>query len=332
MVLPGKSVRPTALICGISGQDGAYLAQFLCQKGYRVAGTSRDCQTQSFSSLRKLGIHEKVELESMAPNDFRSVFQCVQKYAPREIYYLAGQSSPALSFVQPVETFESVVGGVLNLLECIRLLDREIRFYHAGSSEVFGNTPPEGANETTPFQPCSPYGVAKAAAIWLVRNYRQNYDLKACNGILFNHESYLRPERFVTKKIVRGALQISRNETSSLRLGDLEVRRDWGFAPEYVEAMWLMLQREDAEDYVIATGRTFSLREFVEKVFAKLGMDYRSHIEQDPSLIRKTDILFSRGAPLKAKQELGWQTRTDLDGLVDHMLMEEKKEKSELAS
>jgi len=319
----------SALIFGISGQDGAYLAELLLQKGYQVTGTSRVSQRQSFPGLHRLGISGRIKIESVAPNDFRSVFQCIQKVGPDEIYNLSGQSSPALSFQQPVETFESIMTGTLNILESIRWLQRKIRFYNAGSSEVFGTTPAEGADETTAFQPRSPYGVAKAAAIWQVKNYRENYDLHAWTGILFNHESPLRPVQFVTRKIVRRAVQIRRGKKSKLELGNLEIQRDWGYAPEYVEAMWRMLQTEEPQDYVIASGRAESLRSFVDETFRQLGMDYERHVVLDPGLIRKTDILFSRGRPQKAHERLHWKARTPLEGIIKKMIEEEEREKTD---
>ncbi len=226
-----------ALICGISGQDGAYLAQLLLSKGYSVCGTSRDAQISSFQNLMGLGIREQVKLESMALTDFRSVLQILTKIDPDEVYNLAGQSSVGLSFEQPVETLESVATGTLNLLEAIRFLGKPIKLYNAGSSECFGDLGEDTADETTPFRPRSPYGVAKATAFWQVANYREAYGLFACSGILFNHESPLRPERFVTQKIVSTACRIAAGSLEKLFLGNMSIQRDWGWAPEYVEAM-----------------------------------------------------------------------------------------------
>jgi GDPmannose 4,6-dehydratase len=235
----------TALICGISGQDGAYLAQLLLSKGYNVCGTSRDAQVSSFSNLVKLGIRDRVKLESVALNDFRSVLQVLTKIQPDEVYNLAGQTSVSLSFEQPVETLESIATGTLNLLESMRFFNKPIKFYNAGSSECFGDTNGEAATESTPFRPRSPYAVAKAAAFWEVANYREAYNLFACSGILFNHESPLRPERFVTQKIVSTACRIAAGSSEKLLLGNIEIERDWGWAPEYVEAMYLMLQQDE---------------------------------------------------------------------------------------
>ncbi|MEJ2009034.1 MAG: GDP-mannose 4,6-dehydratase, partial [Acidobacteriota bacterium] len=283
-----------ALICGVSGQDGAYLAELLLTKGYEVHGTSRDAQMSSFNSLKTLGIREKVRVESMAVNDFRSVLQVLTKVRPDEVYNLAGQSSVGLSFHQPVETLESISVGTLNLLEAIRFTERPIRFYNAGSSECFGDTDGAAADEKTPFRPRSPYAVAKSAAFWEVANYREAYSIFACSGILFNHESPLRPERFVTKKIVSAACRIAAGSREKLHLGNISISRDWGWAPEYVEAMWLMLQQPEAGDYVIATGETHRLEEFIEGAFMNVGLNWRDHVEADPTLIRPTEITVGR--------------------------------------
>jgi GDPmannose 4,6-dehydratase len=295
-----------AMICGISGQDGAYLAKLLLDKGYEVHGTSRDAQMATFANLIRLGIRDQIQVESVSLNDFRSVLQALQKIMPDEVYNLAGQSSVGLSFQQPVETMESIAVGVLNLLEAIRFTGRPIKLYNAGSSECFGDAA-DAANESTPFRPRSPYAVAKAAAHWEVSNYREAYGLFACSGILFNHESPLRPERFVTQKIVRAACRIADGKQQQLVLGDLGIARDWGWAPEYVEAMWRMLQRSSPEDYVIATGETHRLEDFVAESFFALGLDWRMHVQTDPQLMRPTEIRQGKADPSKAARELGWK-------------------------
>jgi len=317
--------RKKALIVGISGQDGTYLAQFLLKKGYEVYGTSRDAQTSLFSNLVRLGILDRVETESMAPNDFRSVLQTLAKVAPDELYNLAGQSSVGLSFQQPVETLESISVGTLNLLEAVRFLERPIRFYNAGSGECFGNTGGIAADEKTPFHPRSPYAVAKAAAFWEVANYREAYGLFACSGILFNHESPLRPERFVTKKIIATACRIAAGKNETLRLGNMNISRDWGWAPEYVEAMWLILQQEQPDDYVIATGGTHTLEEFTASAFGTLGLNWREHIITDPLLYRPSDITTSRGNPAKALEKLGWVAHNRMEDVVKMMIAEQQK-------
>lgn len=308
-----------ALICGISGQDGAYLAQFLLDKGYQVTGTSRDAQITSFSNLRRLAIRERVSLVSMVLTDFRSVLQTLVRVEPDEIFNLAGQSSVGLSFEQPVETLESIATGTLNLLEAIRFLGRSIRIYSAGSSECFGDTGSQPADETSVFKPRSPYAVAKAAAYWQVASYRDAYGLFACTGILFNHESPLRPERFVTRKVIAAAGRIARGSSLKLRLGNLSIHRDWGWAPDYVDAMWRMLQQEQPRDFVIATGETHSLEEFVSAAFAARGLNWRDHVEQDPDLLRPTDVPYNAGNPAKALQLLGWEARYRMLEVVDMM-------------
>ena len=309
--------RRRVLICGVGGQDGAYLARFLLGKGYEVVGSSRDATSMNRHGLKSLEIDGRVQLVSMAPNDFRSVLQTVTRVAPDEIYNLAGQTSVGLSFDQPVETIESIVIGVLNLLEAIRFVDRPVRLYNAGSSECFGDTGSQPATEATPFQPRSPYAVAKACAHNLVANYREAYRMHACTGILFNHESPLRPERFVTQKIVRAAARIAAGSTETLRLGNLDIHRDWGWAPEYVEVMWRMLQDPQPEDLVIATGRTVSLQYFVERAFANVGLDWKKHVSSDESLLRPSDIRYGAGNPNRAKEKLGWHFTRDVDGVVD---------------
>ena len=309
----------TALICGVTGQDGSYLAQLLLSKGYKVIGTSRDAETSTFSNLDKLGIKSQVTLTSMSLNDFRSVLQVIAKYEPVEIYNLAGQTSVGLSFNQPVETMESISAGVLNLLEAVRFTNQKIRVYNAGSSEAFGDTGDEPANEETAFRPRSPYAVAKAAGFWQVANYREAYDLFACTGLLFNHESPFRPQRFVTQKIINGAKEIAAGNLKNMVLGNLEITRDWGWAPEYVEAMWMMLQTPSADDYVIATGTSYSLEQFVEKAFEPYGLDWKRYVQVDKSFFRPLDIHISRADPSKAKGKLGWHASRSLDKVIEGM-------------
>jgi GDPmannose 4,6-dehydratase len=314
---PGTSRR--ALICGVGGQDGAYLARFLLAKGYEVVGTSRDAASARRGGLRELGIDAQVRVVSMAPNDFRSVLQTVSRAAPDEIYNLAGQTSVGLSFDQPVETIESIVIGVLNLLEAIRFVERPIAFYNAGSSECFGDTGEHRATEETPFRPRSPYAVAKACAHNLVVNYRDAYGMRACTGILSNHESPLRPERFVTQKVVRAACRIAAGSAETLSLGNLDIHRDWGWAPEYVEVMWLMLQQPSVRDYVIASGRTASLEHFVSQAFAHFGLDWQQHARTDPTLLRPSDIRYGAADPTLARRMLGWQAQRQVDEVVSAM-------------
>lgn len=308
-----------ALIIGITGQDGTYLAQHLLTKGYEVTGSSRDIMASSFHNLNNLGIREQIKLISVSINDFRSVFNAIQSVEPDEIYNLAGQTSVGLSFEQPVEAIESIAIGTLNILEVIRLLGKSVRFYNAGSSECFGDTGTSAANENTPFAPRSPYAVAKSTAKWLINSYRESYGLYACTGILFNHESPLRPERFVTQKIVMGASKIKAGLAQKLELGNLEVYRDWGWAPEYVEAMWLMMQQQEPDDFVIATGRMESLAYFVKKAFAYFDLDWQQYVEINPAFFRPNEIQYSVGNPQRAMEILKWPKLTDVDGVIQKM-------------
>lgn len=309
-----------ALVCGVTGQDGGYLAKLLLDKGYEVWGTSRDAQTSTVSNLVRLGIADRVKVISMAPRDFRSVFTALDSCDPDEIYHLAGQSSVGLSFEQPAETLESIVTGTLNMLEVLRLRRRSTRLYHAGSSECFGDTGGAPADERTPFRPRSPYAVAKASAHWLVANYRESYGLHASTGVLFNHESPLRPRRFVTQKIVHGAGRIAAGSGECLLLGRLDIQRDWGWAPEYVEAMWRMLQTDAPEDLVIATGTTTSLEDFVARAFAIHGLDWRDHVDVSQDLYRPTDIAYSGGDPSRAAELLGWTATRRMPEVVSGMV------------
>ncbi|MBO1050739.1 MAG: GDP-mannose 4,6-dehydratase [Dolichospermum sp. DET73] len=309
-----------ALICGVSGQDGAYLAQLLLKQGYTVCGTSRDAQISPFQNLVHLGIKDQVKLESMSLTDFRSVLQVLTKIQPDEVYNLAGQTSVGLSFGQPVETLESIATGTLNLLEAIRFLGATIKLYNAGSSECFGDTGNVAAAENTPFRPRSPYAVAKAAAFWEVANYREAYSLFACSGILFNHESPLRPERFVTQKIIATACRIAQGSKEKLYLGNMSIQRDWGWAQEYVEAMYLMLQQSQPDDYVIATGESTSLEDFVAAAFVSVNLDWHDHVVVDSNLFRPTDLAVGKGNPSKAKNQLGWEARYKMQDVVKMMV------------
>lgn len=274
----------------------------------------------SFQNLVRLGIRDRVKLESMALNDFRSVLQVLKKIEPDEIYNLAGQSSVGLSFELPVETLESISVGTLNLLEAIRFTEAPIKLYNAGSSECFGDIGDRPADEDTPFRPRSPYAVAKAAAFWEVANYREAYGLFACSGILFNHESPLRPQRFVTQKIIAAACRIAQGSTKKLHLGNISIQRDWGWAPEYVEAMYSMLQQPDPDDYAIATGESYRLEEFVARAFECVGLDWRQYVVADASLLRPTDLAISRGNPSKAKEKLGWRAKYKMPDIVQMMV------------
>lgn len=314
-----------ALICGVSGQDGAYLARFLLENGYEVWGTSRDAQAAGFANLKHLEIYGRVNTLSMAVNDFRSVLQTIAFSEPDEVYNLSGQSSVGLSFEQPVETLESIAMGTLNILEAIRFLKKPIRFYSAGSSECFGDIGDGAADESTSFRPRSPYAVAKAAAHGLVANYRDAYGIYACTGILFNHESPLRHPRFVTRKIVQAAVRISKGDNAKLVLGDIGVRRDWGWSQEYIEAMWKMLQIDSPDDFVIATGESSSLEDFVKIAFSEVGLDWRKHVECDDRLFRPTEIRHSCGNAQKAGRRLGWVAKMKMKDVVREMVRYERQ-------
>jgi GDPmannose 4,6-dehydratase len=308
-----------ALICGVSGQDGAYLAELLLKKGYEVIGSSRDAAASTFKNLKSLNIFEKVVTTTMVATDFRSVLQVLSKYQPTEIYNLAAQSSVGRSFEQPVETIETVAIGALNLLEAIRFSGLNTRLYNASSSECFGDIGSEAASEETPFQPRSPYAVAKVAAHNLVSNYREAYDVFACNGILFNHESPFRPEKFVTQKIIKTAARIASGSSEQLILGRIDIERDWGWAPDYVVAMWEMLQKNAPEDFVIATGVSVSLEYFVQRSFDYFGLNYLNYLTVDRGLYRPSDIAFSAANPEKAKRILGWEASYQVEDVIMKM-------------
>ena len=310
----------TALICGIRGQDGSYLAKLLLNKGYEVWGTSRDIDSGNFNNLNFLRVQNKVHLISMNTTDFISVFRAINEISPDEIYNLSGQSSVGLSFDQPKETIESIVLGMLNILEVVRENKKMVRIYHAGSSECFGNTKNKPANENTPFEPLSPYAIAKTTASMLVKNYRSAYGMHVSNGILFNHESVLRPERFVTQKILHSAKRIYEGSSEKLSLGRIDIARDCGWAPEYVKAMWIMLQQDKSDDYVIATGVTTTLEDFIGQVFGFYNLDWQEHTSYSKTLFRPLDIQNSCADPSKAEKLLGWSARVKMPDLIDNLI------------
>lgn len=312
----------SALVIGVSGQDGSYLARLLLEKGYQVIGTSRDHEVNSFTNLDRLGIRDRVSLASVDTSDFRSVITALSRHSPDEIYNLAGQTSVGMSFQYPVETFNSILIGTMNLLECIRILGHPARFYQAGSGEVYGNTS-QRADESTPFHPMSPYATAKAAASYAVANYRQAYGMFCCSGVLFNHESPLRPARFVTKKIVNAISRIRHGSDETLKLGNIDIARDWGWAPDYVEAMWLMLNHSVADDFVIATGRKHTLKDFLRLSFESVGLDWQDHVVSDASLLRPLDIKESCGNPQKAQAMLGWRPSVDFEEMTRRLVADD---------
>ncbi|MEM3485921.1 MAG: GDP-mannose 4,6-dehydratase [Candidatus Methanomethyliaceae archaeon] len=317
-----------ALITGITGQDGSYLAELLLEKGYEVHGIIR--RSSTFNTGRVDHIYEdphrdnvRLVLHHGDLSDGTSIRRILEKVQPDEIYNLAAQSHVKVSFDQPVYTADVVATGTLRLLEALRdhvkISGKQTKFYQASSSEMFGASPPP-QNEATPFYPRSPYAAAKVAAYWYAVNYREAYDLYICNGILFNHESPRRGETFVTRKITRAATRIKLGLQDKLFLGNIEAKRDWGFAKDYVECMWLMLQQSRPNDYVIATGESHSVREFLEEAFGLLDLNWREHVEIDPRYVRPTDVDSLLGDPSKAREQLHWEPRTTFSELVKMMV------------
>ena len=319
-------MKGRALICGISGQDGAYLAQALLREGYEVWGSSRDAELNSFSNLRRLEIYSLVHLVSLNTADIGSILGLLKRLRPDFVFSLSGQSSVGLSFEQPVETMASVALGTLNLLEAIRLSELDIRFYNAGSTECFGDTGDNCATEVSPLNPCSPYAVAKASAYWMVSNYREAYGIFACTGILSNHDSPLRPRRFVTRKIIHAVASLRLGCDVRLSLGNLDIARDWGWAPDYVNAIAAMLQQPTPQDFIIATGHSHKLSDFVHTAFSLAGLDWHDFVDIDESLMRPTDILRNKVDPSKAASLLGWKATHSMQDVVANMFDEEVEE------
>jgi len=309
---------PTALITGITGQDGSYLADFLLTQGYRVVGMVRRSSTENFERIEHL--RGQVEICQADLLDQLSLINLLRQTRPREVYNLASQSFVPTSFEQPVLTGEFTALGVTRMLEAVRLVDREIRFYQASSSEMFGKVHEVPQTERTPLHPRSPYGVAKVYGHCITVNYRESYGLFACSGILFNHESPRRGKEFVTRKVTDGAARIKRGRLDKLPLGNLEARRDWGYAGDYVEAMWRMLQQPTPDDYVIATGETHSVRDLCEIAFARAGLDWEEHVVVDPKLVRPAEVDLLQGDAAKAKRVLGWLPRVSFRQLIEMMV------------
>jgi GDPmannose 4,6-dehydratase len=314
-----------ALIFGISGQDGVYLSQFLLNKGYKVFGTSRDTKGNNLNNLKKINKKNQIEITSLNLKDFQSVLKRIDILRPDEIYNLSGLTSVSLSFEKPAEALESIANVTLNILEAILFIDPTIKYYNASSSECFGDTGKFSANEETPFKPCSPYGVAKTTAHLLVKNYRETRKLFASNGILFNHESPIRSKYFVTQKIVYAATKISAGNKERLKLGNLAISRDWGWAPDYVNAMWSIIQQPKADDFIIATGKTTTLEQFVKKTFKFYNLNWKDYVDVDNSLLRPSDIKISKGNPLKAKKILGWTATKNIDDIIKELCLSAKK-------
>jgi GDPmannose 4,6-dehydratase len=323
-------VKKIALIIGITGQDGSLLAKLLLEKNYIVYGTSRNIKNLSSDNLIILNIIDKVTLVSLDPTNYEQVKKIIQDANPNEIYNLSGQTSVGNSFLEPFNTYVSIFNTTLNFLENIRLHNKKIKFYNPGSSECFGDCSLKPATEYSPFNPVSPYASAKVASHNLVQTYRENYNLFAATGFLFNHESPLRPDNFVIKKIIKSALEISKGEKEKLFLGNVKVIRDWGWAPDFVDAIWRMLQINSPEDFIISTGNTISLEEFINKIFLSLNLDYTNHVVISDDLIRSNELKITRGNPEKAKTMLDWSSKYTVEEIIIQMINFEKNGKFEL--
>jgi GDPmannose 4,6-dehydratase len=313
------------LITGLTGQDGAYLAEFLLKKGYEVFGTYRRLSTPNFWRLQHLDIFDKVKLIPADLSDSFSLMEAINISKPHEIYNLAAQSFVGTSFEQPVSTATVTGLGVTSILEAIRQIDTDIRFYQASTSELYGEGHSSILNEKTAFEPSSPYAAAKLYGYWITRIYREGYDIFTCNGILFNHESPLRGLEFVTRKISNTVAKIALGMEKELTLGNLDAKRDWGYAPDYVKSMWLMLQQNEPDDYVVATGETHSVKEFVEKAFESVGLDWQKHVKVDKKFLRPIDVNFLQGDCSKAKEKLKWEPEVKFEELVEIMVKEDLK-------
>ena len=309
---------PTALITGTTGQDGSYLAEFLLSKGYRVVGMVRRSSTVNFQRIEHF--QDKIELVPGDLLDQMSMVEALREYQPQEVYNLAAQSFVPTSWRQPVFTAEATALGVTRILEAIRIVDRSIRFYQASSSEMFGKVRETPQNEDTPFYPRSPYGVAKVYGHWITVNYRESYDLYACSGILFNHESPRRGLEFLPRKVSHGVAKIALGLAEDLHLGNLESRRDWGYAGDYVRAMWLMLQQDDPDDYVVGTGETHSVRELCQVAFSHAGLDWQEFVVVDPKFYRPAEVDLLISDPRKARRVLDWEPEVDFGSLVQMMV------------
>jgi GDPmannose 4,6-dehydratase len=310
--------KKRALVTGVTGQDGSYLAEFLLSQGYEVLGMVRRSSTVNFDRIRHF--QDEISVVQGDLLDQMSLLDILREYRPREVYNLAAQSFVPTSWKQPVLTGEFTALGVTRMLDAIRIVDPEIRFYQASSSEMFGKVREVPQNENTPFYPRSPYGVAKVYGHWITVNYRESYDLFACSGILFNHESPRRGLEFVTHKVTHGAARIKLGLSSDLRLGNLEARRDWGYAGDYVQAMWLMLQQEEPDDYVVATGKTHSVQELCEVAFGYLGLDWREYVVSDPQFFRPAEVDLLVGDSSKARLILSWEPSLSFEALIRLMV------------
>jgi GDPmannose 4,6-dehydratase len=310
----------SALITGITGQDGAYLAELLLRKNYKVFGIYRRISTPSFWRLQDLGVQDRITLIPADLADTGSIVNAILESNPDEVYHLAAQSFVEASFDQPASTGDITGVSVTRILDVLKLLKKDARFYQASSSEMYGDGSFEFQNEETPFHPASPYAAAKVYAYWLTRIYRESFGMFSCNGILFNHESPLRGLEFVTRKVTNAVAMIKLGVAKSVHLGNLDAKRDWGFAPEYVESMWKILQNDKPNDFVIATGTQHSVRELVELAFSDAGLDWKDHVVIDRKLLRPLDVPALKGDSAKAARELGWKPKTSFSGLVKLMV------------
>jgi GDPmannose 4,6-dehydratase len=313
-------VAAKAIITGITGQDGAYLSEFLLSKGYEVVGLVRRNSTPNLSRLEQLGIVDRITYVEGDLGDQLSIITAVKDERPTEFYNLAAQSFVPESWKTPVQTGEATGLGVTRCLDAIRLVDPSIRFYQASSSEMYGKVVETPQRETTPFYPRSPYGVAKVYGYWITVNYRESYGVYACNGILFNHESPLRGPEFLPRKVTKAVARIALGLQSELRLGNLDARRDWGFAGDYVQAMWLVLQQDEPDDYVISTNETHTVGELVEIAFRRAGLHWANHVVIDPALYRPAEVDLLQGDATKARTKLGWRPRVGFEELVSMMV------------
>jgi GDPmannose 4,6-dehydratase len=314
----GEAVARRALITGITGQDGSYLAEFLLEKGYDVHGMVRRSSTESFDRIAHL--RDRIDIREGDLLDQLSLITLLKDIEPHEVYNLAAMSFVPTSWEQPILTGEVTALGATRLLEAIRVVDRDVRFYQASSSEMFGKVRETPQTELTPFHPRSPYGVAKTYAHYITVNYRESYGIFACSGILFNHESPRRGRQFVTRKVTEGVARIKAGLARELRLGNLEAKRDWGFAGDYVQAMWLMLQQPKADDYVVATGETHTVQQLCEVAFAHAGLDWRRHVVVDPAFVRPAEVDLLIGDAAKARRVLGWAPKHSFGELVQMMV------------
>jgi GDPmannose 4,6-dehydratase len=314
--------KKTAIITGITGQDASYLSKLLLSENYNVVGIVRSYNNSNIDKLKYLSIHDKIILEECDLTDISSIIKLIQKHSPHEIYNLAAQSSVDLSFKQPIGTIQFNIISVLNLLESIRMTDKNIRFYQASSSEMYGKVESLPIKENTPMHPLSPYAISKASAYWIVTNYRESYGLFTSNGILFNHESYLRSSNFFVKKVIGESIKIKEGKQDKLRVGNIDIKRDFGYAPEYVKAMWLMLQVEKADDYIICSGKSVSLREIIYYVFDRLKIN-KDKLSIDDHLMRPTDIENIYGDNTKARRNLQWNYDMSFFDVIDILISEE---------